>query len=1348
MKLPVDGIVSPLNVDLARFASKDSYEIIRNTDEIFKQQLKTDTLRIISKANRSFQDKVDAWQYVRPFKAYFANLFQAAIRLALSEQPEFGLTMTDRYQLLTFFNHAFNSIEVDFVNEQVRKYLPLSIWVNLSASRREAELAKLSSKIRAAWKKLLEKDEKLDTDALMFRMFERKFLFKYIKQFISMLPDALIPENHHEETKYELNREVVLYCQRFLEFLIDIESQLPLRRFFHAIIDYTHLVVRCQQSGLARHKSPEGNLFGQLVELLLLFTRYEIDLMTGDPFSDLDILRKHEEDITALQKLLWSKHPHLRKFAIKPIRAIDNPQTLYKIITSFGSKEELFEFLRSLGIADDESLDHLDRDNAPLMAAILMNHYRRYEPQTKKINSIPLFPNESVIWDTNLVPDQYYNYEYPLAIPKLNLQFLTISDYLLRNFVLFKNESTYEIRQDLEDGITRSKCRWTDDGCFATGPKQRMALILKDYSIVDVGKPKLGESCPSRVLAKVVINMDYVRPEWRKEWEQLRKHDTCFLVSFEKISENSVSNWPVGTFPEKNNIKHVRGCEIEGLLDKEGKIVDENSGNAEFTDNLRVFLVRMDCNQYRMDQIGAKEKKLAVYDKFHLIVRRKPEQNNFKGVLETIRDLINTKFVVPDWLRNLLIGFGDPADAHYSNLRDPGDELVLDYYDTFLDYQHLVDTMSVVKPEFKLISSQEDDDENRFSPEAPFRIKLDFARKELTVIPYQIPSRGPYPTVIPKKNTIRFTSAQVEAITSGLQSGLTMVVGPPGTGKTDVAVQILSSLYHSNPEQRTLIVTHSNQALNQIFEKMIELDVKEHHLLRLGHGEEDLQSTRDFSRQGRVKHVLARRLELLVLVDKLAQSLGLDPGRGFTCESAEYFHFYHIISRWDEYIESIRGTQSVADVSDKFPFLNFFQDAPQPLFRGASIAEDFETAKGCYRYIKQIFNDLRSFRPFEIFSSGSDRSKYLLIREAKIIAMTCTHAGLRRKELVEMNFQYDNILMEETAQILEIETTIPLLLQNPENGVNRLKRWIMIGDHHQLPPIILNSAFQKFSNMEQSLFARFIRLGVPAIELDAQGRSRPSLCDLFRWRYKNLGELEHVRSSEEFKRANAGFAYEYQLVDVSSGGETAPLPYFYQNRDEAEFVVSLYKYMISIGYPAQKITILTTYNGQKQLLKELFESQCTSAYICKPSRITTVDKFQGQQNDYILLSLVRTKTVGHLRDIRRLVVAMSRARLGLYVFARVGLFSNCFELQNAMKLFLSRPQNLCLLTNNETYPTERQQSQTVDLSSPQVRLLKSVEDMQQLASQVYTNYLEQRAQIARSLDDEDTKMDETGGDKD
>ena len=63
-----------------------------------------------------------------------------------------------------------------------------------------------------------------------------------------------------------------------------------------------------------------------------------------------------------------------------------------------------------------------------------------------------------------------------------------------------------------------------------------------------------------------------------------------------------------------------------------------------------------------------------------------------------------------------------------------------------------------------------------------------------------------------------------------------------------------------------------------------------------------------------------------------------------------------------------------------------------------------------------------------------------------------------------------------------------------------------------------------------------------------------------------------------------------------------------------------------------------------------------------------MDRYQGSQNDYIILSLVRTRHVGHLRDVRRLVVAMSRARLGLYILARVSLFSKCRELIPAFSL--------------------------------------------------------------------------------
>ncbi len=166
------------------------------------------------------------------------------------------------------------------------------------------------------------------------------------------------------------------------------------------------------------------------------------------------------------------------------------------------------------------------------------------------------------------------------------------------------------------------------------------------------------------------------------------------------------------------------------------------------------------------------------------------------------------------------------------------------------------------------------------------------------------------------------------------------------------------------------------------------------------------------------------------------------------------------------------------------------------------------------------------------------------------------------------------------------------LLQRPEDGHNRLKRVILIGDHHQLPPVVKNIAIQKYSHLDQSLFTRFIRLGTPYIELNAQvnwnqmpatlvplisyralltgqhrssyktmaipygllvfwlqGRARPSIAKLYNWRYNQLGDLPGVMQHPRFQVANAGFAMDFQFIDVQDfhgRGESQPIPYFYQ----------------------------------------------------------------------------------------------------------------------------------------------------------------------------------------------------------
>jgi intron-binding protein aquarius len=137
----------------------------------------------------------------------------------------------------------------------------------------------------------------------------------------------------------------------------------------------------------------------------------------------------------------------------------------------------------------------------------------------------------------------------------------------------------------------------------------------------------------------------------------------------------------------------------------------------------------------------------------------------------------------------------------------------LDYGDTFLNATHLKE--SFVGCELTVdgmeVSNDYCDTEANMSDRKKYRVKVidEKGQNKVKVVATSYPFPPSY-----TGNGIRFTPVQVSAIRSGLSPGLTTIIGPPGTGKTDVAVQIIANLYHSFPTQRTVIVTHSNAALN------------------------------------------------------------------------------------------------------------------------------------------------------------------------------------------------------------------------------------------------------------------------------------------------------------------------------------------------------------------------------------------------------------------------------------------------------------------------------------------------------------------------------------------------------
>uniref|UniRef100_A0A1I7T695 Intron-binding protein aquarius n=1 Tax=Caenorhabditis tropicalis TaxID=1561998 RepID=A0A1I7T695_9PELO len=935
-------------------------------------------MSIVVMINEKFRERnLDSWAVFTRKPTHFSAFFRKVLEFSLDENE---LSPSEQSALLTFLVNAFGSLETPIVHNETKKLVSIEIWDGLLPAQRE-DMFKKHKKLRKLW------------EATVKRMsaenkFHREYLWKLIEKFKKTLKNF---DGSEGEEEGEDPIDSIKYCERFIELLIDLESILQTRRFFNSVLHSSHLLTNCLLSPLIATEA--GSLFFQLVQLLKFYARFEIDDLSGRQLTHKEVSEQHYQSVTRLQKAAFRFFKeNMKEFYLLNISSVDTRRALQK---QFGEMqhEEVYRFAEYLHLVPEFGDDAIEQaalltrfPHKHLVETITL-HCERRPNQLTQLNEKPLFPTEKVIWDENVVPYESYTGEGVLALDKLNLQFLTLHDYLLRNFNLFQLESTYEIRQDLEDVLFRMKPfqhETRDETVFAGWAK--MALPIDHFQITEVAKPLVGEKAPAVVRAVVSVNIGR-RHDIRQEWENLRRHDVCFLVACRSRRSAAGLKFDVRRpFAEQIEVLSVRGCDVEGMLDQDGHLLEEYTSyekKAKIPGDLRKFRLLLDANQYRLDMEEAN--KVDIYDTFNLLVRRDSKTNNFKAVLQTIRDLLNTECVVPDWLTDVILGYGEPDSAHYSKLSSAVPEL--DFNDTFLSLDHVKESF----PGYK-VEVAESHEEKDVVP--PFKLHFkDLDRRQdvevkpgdlqtIVVTPLVRKKETPY-SYCPRKNQVQFTPAQVEAIKSGMQPGLTMVVGPPGTGKTDVAVQIISNIYHNWPNQRTLIVTHSNQALNQLFEKIIALDVDERHLLRMGHGEESLETEKDFSRYGRVNYVLKERLELLNDVEKLAKALNVVGDVAYTCENAGYFFRFSVCRAYEEFTAKIstKGGVKLAEgiVAESFPFTKFFKDIPD-LFSGNN-TEDLKVAQSCWRHIELIFEKLDEFRAFELLRNGKDRTEYLLVWE-------------------------------------------------------------------------------------------------------------------------------------------------------------------------------------------------------------------------------------------------------------------------------------------------------------------------------------------------------------------------------
>ena len=597
-------------------------------------------------------------------------------------------------------------------------------------------------------------------------------------------------------------------------------------------------------------------------------------------------------------------------------------------------------------------------------------------------------------------------------------------------------------------------------------------MPIDSFAIHQVGKPAVGETFPAKVEANITLSLFHYSTDIRSEWDALRPRDVLYLISMQAPASLAIERWAVAqakgtSFAEFFGIQRIRGCEVIEFISDEGQLMLDENGkpfNEEERTPLksaeRTIRVQLDPVQYQQDLRSMSKgggSDTEIYSNFNIVLRRRAQDNNGKAVLETIRDLLRSPVntIVPDWFLSLFLGYGDPKSAHYSQLipklsQEIGVSNSIHFQDAIIDWKHLLESFpdaadikpisltadqkhlleAVQKiqkhfglPSLSMASTLPPPFEATFesTAEEPAKKKKKSAapmmesKESITVRTIPETFAGPYAEDQPRKNTKRFYPRQVEAIRSGCSPGLTLIAGPPGTGKSDVAAQIVSNLYKSHPNKRTLIITRSNQALNQLFAKLTKLDIDDRHLLRLGHGDEMLNGS--FGKYGRVSAFLARRIELLGDVDRLAKSLQVQAGDvASSCETAFNFYLYHIRGYWlsfhDKWSPLVsqqgkakdqqgKAKMAAEDLAKDFVFQPFFDNSP-PVTSGVGLFpkdvtafEALEIARGCWRHIKEIFAELEEIRALEVVRSGYDRTNYLVTKEARIIAMTCTYAAVK-----------------------------------------------------------------------------------------------------------------------------------------------------------------------------------------------------------------------------------------------------------------------------------------------------------------------------------------------------------------
>ncbi|CAO1632941.1 unnamed protein product [Sympodiomycopsis kandeliae] len=487
------------------------------------------------------------------------------------------------------------------------------------------------------------------------------------------------------------------------------------------------------------------------------------------------------------------------------------------------------------------------------------------------------------------------------------------------------------------------------------------------------------------------------------------------------------------------------------------------------------------------------------------------------------------------------------------------------------------------------------------------------------------------------KRTYGVNEPQAEAILGALSAdGFSLVQGPPGTGKTKTICAMVAHFVATRKTpanigaggrsvtaavpKKILICAPSNAAIDEVARRA-KLGMK---------GPDGKHIKVNVVRIGRTDaiNMAARDIALDHLMEAaLAKSAGEGGGDGNVDQlQAELRALRDERERKQaELDESRKGANSA---------------------RVQHLEVELRTITAKRMTVSQKLDDARDKRQTAFRQREADRKRVRqeILLNADVICSTLSGAG--HEALASLPIDFETVIIDEAAQAVELSTLVPL-----RYGA---KRCIMVGDPKQLPPTVLSGKAQKLK-YSQSLFVRLYEQAKQNVYLlSIQYRMHPEISrhpskTFYADQLKDgpgMAELTAQPWHSDFLLKPFCF-FSVRGQERSSGGHS------FINTDEASTAVSIYDRLrraaISTNFDG-RIGCVTMYKNQVQELKRVFQARYGHD-IDQRIDFNTVDGFQGQEKDIIILSCVRSgeRGLGFLTDERRVNVAVTRAKSNLFI---------------------------------------------------------------------------------------------------